>query len=395
MKGSRKWLGAIALVTLSLAALSARAQCVVVYFDFDVDTTIEEIVAWASIEDYFNEYYCLEQAGGAWGYWEHSYEVYVSIVSPTQNTAYDDGYMFGVPYGGGSAYANTYIPYGDDSGEYVIEWWWRLFCSAIGDYFIDDEDDDVVVVESVPVYKYIEYTMFIPLDHVRLASLHPFPGIFSGDAQFTYTPGTDDYRVQQIIVVNMSSKSIIAHDTDSAASLGGNPSTLYGPGGVEYPNPLVLSSSASCYRKFCPECPSYPTLLGGNQVVWSGYCQTPPYFCNEPAEDMGTLEANVINTAQSTFTIRFEGDPIIACIPLGLAADISWLNYLELSWNGQNWNYELSMEHDGFPKHEVRINGVLVYSFDPIDPPLPYSQQTPLSLAPPKEIERVTTGTLP
>jgi hypothetical protein len=70
--------------------------------------------------------------------------------------------------------------------------------------------------------------------------------------------------------------------------------------------------------------------------------------------------------------------------------DISWHNDIAISWGAGPPQYELTMDHDGFPQHEVRINGALVYAMDPIG-----EGNTPNALASPRDVYRVQYGPIP
>jgi hypothetical protein len=152
----RTLLSATSLLVLGSAPQLAQAQCVAAYWDYDVDTVQEEIVAWAFVEDYFNTTYCGLEAYYQWGYWEHSYFASVEIESPTQASAYDDDGLALIPYGGGSAYASASISYVGDPGNYIIEYFVRIFCT-VGGYFVDLQEEDSVAVGPVPLRIYLTF----------------------------------------------------------------------------------------------------------------------------------------------------------------------------------------------------------------------------------------------
>ena len=131
----------ILLLSGTLCVLASMPQmvgaCVLAYTDSYVDTTQSTVSAWSTVEDYFNDPYCYQQIG-YWGYFEHSYEARVSITSPTQNWVSDEDAVSNVPYGGGSASAFISVSYVGDPGDYEINWWNWIFCSAIWDWFVDE-----------------------------------------------------------------------------------------------------------------------------------------------------------------------------------------------------------------------------------------------------------------
>ena len=148
MKISRTLLSSAALLVSGLAPQAGRT-CVATYTDFYLDPVNQELDAWSSVEDYFDESYCLSQAYYQWYYWEHSYEASVNIESPTQNSAYDFDNLASIPYGGGSAYASTSLSFIGDPGDYIIETILRIFCTVVGDYFVEELDDEVVTIPPI------------------------------------------------------------------------------------------------------------------------------------------------------------------------------------------------------------------------------------------------------
>ena len=153
----RKLFGAAALFALGSMPQIVRAQegCVVAYTDFVVDTEQVRVEAWAHVEDYFNTYYCAQEALQYWGYWEHTYGAEISIQSPTGNLASGIGGQESVPYGGGSGEASTSILFVEDFGNYEIIWRIWIWCT-IGQLFVDLFGDDIVeVLPSLPIPKVV------------------------------------------------------------------------------------------------------------------------------------------------------------------------------------------------------------------------------------------------
>lgn len=150
MNFTRAILSSVALLVLgTIPAVSAAQTCVVTYMDHNIDTTENEVQAWASVEDYFDTYPCFDYAYNEWFYWSHSYEATVDIESPTQNSAYDYDGQASVSYGGGSADAYAELSFTGDLGVYEIFLTILINCTVGGD-FIDD-DDDIPPIE-IPIY---------------------------------------------------------------------------------------------------------------------------------------------------------------------------------------------------------------------------------------------------
>ena len=234
---------------------------------------------------------------------------------------------------------------------------------------------DQAVVPPPPVQ--IEYTMLIPLDHLRM----PFPWetFFEADSAYSYVTGAT-YRIQQKFVIDTVNKTVTQLENLSGITRGYTPAEEH------------LSSSASCFRKNCPECPEYIT---GRKIVYDGQCRIPENpSCALAATDMNTMAATVTNSSSTSVSVAFEGDPDNACsnvLGMQFAWDISWYNDLTISWDSSSPTYQLTMDHDGFPLHELRINGSLVYDFDPIA-----AQNTPNALAYPRDVNSgALTGELP
>jgi hypothetical protein len=151
MRTARTLVGAALLFVLGLMPQTASA-CVATYADFNVDTTQAEVEAWAWVEDYYDQSPCFDEIYSTWPYWEHRYEAYVQIQSPTTNSAYDYQSTWYVPYGGGSASAFSSLSVEDDPGVYSIDWQLLIFC-IIGQYFFGDGGNDVVEVPYIVVIE--------------------------------------------------------------------------------------------------------------------------------------------------------------------------------------------------------------------------------------------------
>jgi hypothetical protein len=351
--------------------------CVATYTDVSYNEAENKVEAWAFVEDYFNSGYCFQEVGPYWYYWEHSYEATVTITSPTQNSSADVASMSNVSYGGGSASAYAWLPGDGDPGVYDVETDLEIFCSVIWGLFVDEHDDFTI---SVP--HLLLYTMFIPLDHVRLPPFASDEPVNAADGFFTYVPGAS-FRIQQALLVDLDLSN------PTVLSMGRTVQTRHWDFGTNngVPNTNVLSNTISCYRQACSLCNNYPIAVGGGPIIVPGYCltnSTPD--CELGANDMLTIQASIVNTTGSSFTVRFEGDPGNACVD-PWAWDISWLNEITFSWNGSSWSYTLEMDHDGFPSHDVLLDFVRVYTFDPVN-----NGQTPASLGWPREIEATVSG---
>ncbi len=214
---------------------------------------------------------------------------------------------------------------------------------------------------------HVEYVMFIPFDHVRLPGTVWSSGtFFEGDNQPTYSP-TGTYRIRQSFVINTASKTV-----GSVSNLGSN--------SVGYAPPMnFLSPWPMCYRKDCQDCPQYGS---GQLIVFDGYCQDVfmDWTCAAQPGNMGSMTVSVTDDqTPNSVEVTFSGDPNNGCI--SGSPGITWQNRITISWSDSPASYVLEMDHDGFPMHEVRINGVLVYSHDP------HPTYTPWHLAQPPEIQ--------
>jgi hypothetical protein len=169
---------------------------------------------------------------------------------------------------------------------YVLVWYCPApgYCYPTGggsfsNTFANTQDQSVVL----PVR--IEYTMLIPLDHVRLPILEKF---FDGDSAYSYSPAVT-YRVQQAFVIDTENKSVTQLQNDSGVTYGYTPAQP------------SLSSSASCFRKNCPECPEYFT---GQTIVYDGFCKIPgTHSCASQATDIETMAASVSSSSSSSVTV--------------------------------------------------------------------------------------------
>jgi hypothetical protein len=102
-----------------------------------VDLASHEVDAWAWVEDYYDEGSCFWESYQYWYYWEHWYHASVNIVSPTQNSSYDEDNQGTFAYGGGSAQVFASLSFDEDFGDYIIEVILRIYCN-IGGLFVDD-----------------------------------------------------------------------------------------------------------------------------------------------------------------------------------------------------------------------------------------------------------------
>lgn len=93
------------------------------------------------------------------------------------------------------------------------------------------------------------------------------------------------------------------------------------------------------------------------------------------------MEVAVSSTTEHGVEVQFQGHPGNACPAFAL--DISWNNKIVIAWDTGTGTYSLDLEHDGFPNHQIRVNGDIVYEYDVVA----HNDATPLSLGAPKEIE--------
>ncbi len=97
-------------------------------------------------------------------------------------------------------------------------------------------------------------------------------------------------------------------------------------------------------------------------------------------------------------TVAFEGNPTNA-LQVG-SPGITWNLEIEIDWSSTPATWTLSGSHDGFPAHQIRINGDMAYQSHPVcdsDTPSDVDQclsKTPLSLAPPNDVSVSKSGDL-
>lgn len=218
-----------------------------------------------------------------------------------------------------------------------------------------------VVSPPPPSQVNIEYTMFIPLDHVRLPSflsVAPYT-FFGGDNKASHIPGDSRFRIQQLIRWTSSNGSL---QSSAASGVTG-----------EYYEATRLTTEGSCYRKTC-SCPTYPPL--GESIINQGMCKTGAPHATGLAGGMHTITAQITSQTATSMTLRFSGEPFNVLEPASQwFGDIDWRHILTVDWSTYPVRFTLQYQHDGFPYHDLRINGQTVRLFDPV----PYGQ-TPLSL---------------
>lgn len=220
---------------------------------------------------------------------------------------------------------------------------------------------DVDVHASPPAQVVIDYNMFIPLDHVRLPSwlqLVP-PEFYAGDGVPTLVPG--QYRIRQTITWTSENNQL---------------SNVAATGQTKSYSPFInLSSTISCFRKNCSECPKYPGIVT-EDIVYQGQCKSGSPLQTSGAGGMNTIVASISSSTETSVSISFSGEPFNALEPASeIFGDIDWNHKVTIDWSGESVTCTLDYQHDGFPYHDIRINGNVAYQFDPIA-----AGQTPLSL---------------
>ncbi|MEM7431660.1 MAG: hypothetical protein AAF351_06935 [Pseudomonadota bacterium] len=88
--------------------------------------------------------------------------------------------------------------------------------------------------------------------------------------------------------------------------------------------------------------------------------------------------------------INMRGAPFNPLPPIG--PDIDWNMVLTVTYDPQTRRHAYSLVgiHDGFPAYQLRLNGEVVWSHDPID-----EGQTPLSLIGTGEFAVLDSGLVP
>lgn len=235
----------------------------------------------------------------------------------------------------------------------------------------------------------IVYTTFIPLDHVRLTP--PVSDyMYEADNQFAYFPFAPSFRVQQTLTVSTGVGIVTPSSGASAVSRlfrENNPTTN-------------LSSSLSCYRKNCSNCPTYPPVFLSSPITFNGQCliRSAADHGSALAGNMSSVTAQLVDagfTASHGYvTVRLSGAPVIGISPNFILAagspHIDWDVAITITrdlYTGQTV-YAVSGTHDGFPYHDIRINGLQVYARDSIP------TDTPLSLFDPMEVVVGVSGAL-
>lgn len=236
---------------------------------------------------------------------------------------------------------------------------------------------------SPPGMVNVLYTMYIPLNHVRKTEAVVFDDFFGGDNRSDYT-GSGSYRIQQELVIDTN--------TGQVASIGRSGTTS------EYDNPDNLDSSGSCFRKFCPNCSSYSAPFF-QQIVHQGKCIKGSPKASGLANNMASVSASILSTTQYSITVRFQGDPGND-LQFG-APGITWRHDLTISWDGSEPTWQLAMNNDGFPSHQIRFNGSVRRATHPVcdtATPTGYANlcvsKTPLSLFPPLDLTYQWDGDL-
>lgn len=140
-----------------------------------------------------------------------------------------------------------------------------------------------------------------------------------------------------------------------------------------------LTTSGNCYRKNCSNCANYSGLFPSTPIVYQGQCmiRTAQPTATEGAENLSSVKATKIdagfyNGTTNFVKIRFSGQPRIGVVPWQwsrpIAPFIDWDVTIELTRNASTGatTYKVTGSHDGFPFHDIRIGGTVVWQRDPI-----------------------------
>ena len=210
----------------------------------------------------------------------------------------------------------------------------------------------------------VEYTMSIPFDHIRLP-LYLGASVYDGDSHASWYPGST-YRIRQSFQVNTATSTVSNIQNLSGCTY------RYADGSSAH-----LSSTQSCFRKYGPA-PTYSVTL--ESIVHLGKCRiVGTHNCKKQANDMGSMQVAVTSSTPTSVEVLFKGHPGNDC-PL-FAYDISWDNRIVIQWQSGR-TFTLNLDHDGFPNHQIRVNGQVVYEHDVF-----LTGHTPLSLGFPTDIQ--------
>jgi hypothetical protein len=159
MKTFRALLYAAALALLAITSQPAAA-CVATYTDFEMDLGEGELEAWGWVGDFYSSGPCFYEAYYQWGfaYWEHTYDAFVEIESPTLRVEDELGVVWNVPYGGGSAMVSAVISVIGDAGKYKILWFLSIFCD-IGGWFQSQADTAELHAVPITIHRHTSVTM--------------------------------------------------------------------------------------------------------------------------------------------------------------------------------------------------------------------------------------------
>jgi hypothetical protein len=167
------------------------------------------------------------------------------------------------------------------------------------------------------------------------------------------------FRIQQVVTWTRATNSLVSSPQSGLTK--------------EYPEATGLSTTLTCYRKNCG-CPTYPVVF--ESIVHEGKCKTGSPTRSGIAGGMDTIVASIVSQTPTSIQIRFSGEPFNTLEPISeFFGDIDWRHTLTIDWSSSPMRYTLQYQHDGFPFHDIRINGTLVRAFDPVP-----NGQTPLSL---------------
>ena len=224
--------------------------------------------------------------------------------------------------------------------------------------------------------------MFIPLNHVTFpaTSITPLGALYSADNKTNHVLGQTTFRILQTLTIDTVNKTV-QPAKQSGLTKGYLPVNSH-----LTPGSCLRNNCTSCRYPFASPFPNAPYIA-------LGQCVTGSSQCNLLASDMNTVRASVVAQTQTSMTVEFAGDPDNACqgslFGISLAADISWLHRITISWGSGNPQYSLVLSHDGFPSHQIFVGNSRVYSFDPVN-----AGKSPWSLAFPRDVSTTVSGSL-
>ena len=127
------------IASTSLMAMLMLPQdataCTVTYADYGLNATGTAVEAWGEATDYYDQPYC-DPADWVYtvGYFEHVYDVFVQVTSPSGQRSDSDQESATEPYGGGTATASASLPVNGEVGTYTVNTYVAIYCSYLEAY---------------------------------------------------------------------------------------------------------------------------------------------------------------------------------------------------------------------------------------------------------------------